>query len=326
MFKTHKSRWLAALASILTLTAAQTQAQSFPIQGKPVRIVVPYSAGGSTDSIARAVAVQLQQNWQVPVVVENRPGANSKIGSLEVMKAPPDGHTLLWSVTGMVQIPHLYSPPPWNLFKDFTPITATMLGGLALLVHESVPGKDFKEIMSYAKANTGKLAFASFGVGSSSHMYGDQLSRSMDLGLAHVPYKGTADAMNDVLSGRVQFFFDSVNTAIQSEKGGKVRIVAMATKDRAPQLPNIPTLREMGLPIGIIGFHGVFAPAGVAGDTADKIQRDIAAALAKPAITDLIVTNGSEPGGMSRAAFVDTLRQMDGEWATIISTSGIKLD
>jgi tripartite-type tricarboxylate transporter receptor subunit TctC len=314
---------LALCALVFSFSAA---AQTFPQPGKSVRIIVPFGPGGATDLQARAIAHKVSASIGVPVIVENKPGGSTVIGAREVQKAAPDGHTLLYTITTHVQIPQLHKTPPFDPFKDFTPITAGGLGGTILTVHASVPAKSIGELIAYAKANPGKINYASFGAGSTAHLNGEMLNRVAGLNLVHVPYKGAGDAMKDVLSGEVQLFFDGVNTAISNVKTGKVRMLAAATDRRIPLLPDLPTLREQGVAIGIDGFLAFFGPAGMPPAVVDAVYRELAKAIATQEIKDLFFNIGYETGGMPPADFARLVRSLHERWGAVIRELGVKID
>ena len=301
-------------------------AQTFPQPGKPVRIIVPFGPGGATDLQARAIAQKVSASIGVPVIVENKPGGSTVIGAREVQKAAPDGHTLLYTITTHVQIPLTFKTPPFDPFKDFTPITAGGLGGTVLTVHTSVPAKSIGELIAYAKANPGKLNYASFGIGSTAHLNGEMLNRVAGLNIVHVPYPGAAAAMKDVLSGEVQLFFDGINTAITNVKTGRVRMLAAATDRRIPLLPDLPTLREQGVAIGIDGFLAFFGPAGMPPAVIDAVYRELAKAIATQEIKDLFFNIGYETGGMPPADFARLVRSLQERWGAVIRELGIKID
>ncbi len=306
--------------------AAGAHAQQFPQPGKPIRIIVPFSPGGATDLQARAIAQKVSASLGVPVVVENKPGGSTVIGAREVQKAAPDGHTLLYTITTHVQIPLIFRTPPFDPFKDFTPITAGGLGGTILTLHASVPAKNITELIAYAKANPGKLNYASFGIGSTAHLNGEMLNRVAGLGIVHVPYPGAAAAMKDVLSGEVQLFFDGINTAISNAKTGRTRMLAAATDRRIPLLPDLPTLREQGVEIGIDGFLAFFGPAGMPPAVVDAVYRELAKAIATQEIKDLFFNIGYETGGMPPADFTRLVRSLHERWGAVIRELGVKLD
>jgi len=305
---------------------AGVRAQQFPAPGKPVRIVVPFAPGGATDIQARLIAQKLSQSLGTPVIVDNKPGGSTVIGAREVLKAAPDGHTLLYTIAIHMQLPHLYRTPPWDVFRDFTPITAGALGGTVLTAHESVPAADLRQLIAYAKANPGKLNYASFGTGTTAHLNGEWLRRLAGIDIVHVPYKGSGDAMKDLLGGQVQLFFDGVNTAISNTKTGKVKMLAAATEKRIPVLPDLATMKEQGFDMGIDGFLGFFGPAGMAPATVDPLYRELARAIAAPEIREAFARDGYEASGMPPAEYAKFLRGISDRWATVIRDVGVKLD
>lgn len=315
-----------AIAALAALIVSAASAQQFPIAGKPIRVIVPFTPGGATDVQARAIAQRVSASLGVSMVVENKPGGSTVIGAREVQHASPDGHTLLYTITTHVQIPQTFRTPPWDPFKDFTPITAGGLGGTVLTVHESVPATNLRELIAHARANPGKMSYASFGTGSTAHLNGEMLKRITGVDIVHVPYKGAGDATRDVLSGQVQLFFDGVNTAISNAKTGKVRMFAAATDRRIPLLPDLPTMREQGLAIGIDGFLAFFGPAGMPPAVVDALHREIAKALATREIRDLFFNIGYETGGMPPAEFARLVRSLYDRWGEVIRELNIKLD
>ena len=234
----RRSFIVCAFAAALGLVpAGAAHAQQFPIPGKPIRIIVPFAAGGQTDIQARAIAQRMAETLPVSVIVENKPGASTLLGAREVQKSAPDGHTLLYTIATHVQMPHLYKVPPWNVFTDFTPITTGARSATVLTAHISAPFNTVPELVAYAKANPGKLNYASFGAGSSSHLNGEMLRLMAEIELVHVPYKGSGDAMKDHLAGEVQLFFDGPTTAIANQQTGRVKFIATAAETRKAALP-----------------------------------------------------------------------------------------
>jgi tripartite-type tricarboxylate transporter receptor subunit TctC len=316
-----------AVAALCALAfACAVHSQQFPIPGKPVRIVVPFTPGGATDLQARAIAQRMSASTGAQVIVENKPGGSTVIGAREVQKAAPDGHTLLYTITTHVQIPQIFRPAPFDPFADFTPITAGGLGGTVLTVHASVPATSVAELIAYAKANPGRLSYASFGTGSTAHLNGEMLKRIGGIDIVHVPYKGAGDAMRDVIAGQVQLFFDGVNTAVSNAKTGKVRMLAAATDRRIPLLPELPTLREQGYPIGIDGFLAFFGPANMPAAVVDTIYREIAKALATQEVKDLFHNIGYATGGMPPAEFARLVRSLHERWGEVIRELGVRID
>ena len=312
--------------TVASLLATTAQGQTFPLPGKTVRIVVPFAPGGATDLQARLIGQKLGESLGVPVIVDNKPGASTLIGSREVIKAAPDGHTLLYTIAIITQLQHLYKTPPFDLFRDFTALTAGAIGGTVLTAHSAVPANNLKELVAYAKANPGKLNYASFGAGTTAHLNGEMLRRLAGIDIVHVPYKGSGDAMKDLLGGQVQLFFDGVTTAISNTKTGKVKMLSAATARRIPVLPDLPTMREQGVDISIDGFLGFFGPARMPPALAQAVTRELIKAISNPDVKKALVDGGYEPGGMPQAEYVKFVRVIYERWGEVIRDVGVKLD
>ena len=238
---------LAVLAA--TGSRAAGAGPAFPKPGKPVRIIVGFAPGGPTDTQARTLAQEMGKLLPVPVIVENKPGASGGIGAMEVARAEPDGHALMYISDGVVtQNPHTLKSVQYDTFRDFTPIAQTTAGGVVLVVHPSIPVGSLAEFVAYAKAHPGTLSYASFGTGTVSHIYGEVLRMNTGIDIVHVPYKGSADALKDLLAGRVQMMFDSPSTAAQYTKDGRLKLLGSAGEKRRSLMPDVPTLLELGLP------------------------------------------------------------------------------
>ena len=315
-----------SLALCVLVVSVSAAAQSFPQPGRPVRIVVPFPPGGQTDIQARAIAQKMNETPGMSVIVDNRPGASTMIGSREVQKAAPDGHTLLYTIATHVQMPHLYRTPPWDAFKDFTPITAGAKSATVLTAHVSVPFDDVKGLVAYARANPGKLNFASFSAGSTSHLNGERLKRLAGIDMVHVPYKGSGDAMKDHLSGIVQLFFDGPTTALQNAKTGRVKMLAAAAETRYAAMPDLPTMREQGYDVGYWGYLWFWGPGGMAPATVDALYSHLARAIKHPEVVKLFADGGSEASGMPPAEMARTARELSDRWADVIREVGVKLD
>lgn len=312
----------------LTLFSLPISAQEFPIPGKPIRIVIPYAAGGGADVQARAIAQQMSPALGVPVIVESKPGAGTVIAAVAVKEAAPDGHTLLYTgAVTHVQNPHLYSKLPYDAFKDFTPITIGAHSGTVLAVSSSAPFSTVKELVEYAKKHPGVVTYASFAMGSTSHLNGELLARDAGIELVHVPYKGASDASRDLLAGRVHLSFDNPTVAINNQKSGKVRILAAATDARIKALPDIPTMAELGFPrASWTGWISFFAPAGVPGPVVQRLHREIAKAVRVHSVSELIEKGGNEVGPIEPEEFAKKLKSDNERWGATIRSLGIKLD
>ena len=239
---------LAALASsMMAAVPLLCPAQSFPIPGRRVRVVVPFPPGGQADFQARLIAPKLSAALGVPVVVDNRPGASSIIGVQEVARAAPDGHTLLYTIASPIVVnPHLFAKLPYDPLRDLTPITLTAVTAQVLVAHVSVPANDIKELVAYAKAHPGKLSFGSYGSGTSSHLYGEMLKASAGIDVVHVPYKGAADATKDLVAGRIDLMFMALTAPLPYVRQGKLKVLGVVGDKRIASLPGVPAIPEQG--------------------------------------------------------------------------------
>jgi tripartite-type tricarboxylate transporter receptor subunit TctC len=312
--------------SVLVLLLCALHAQAFPIAGKAVRIVVPFPPGGQTDIEARAIAQKMGESLGGTVIVENKPGASTAIGAREVMAAAPDGHTLLYTIAIHVQLPHLYRTPPWDAFKDFTPIATGTRAATVLTAHVSAPFNNVEELVAYAKANPGKLNYASFGPGTTSHLNAELLKRLAGIELEHVAYKGSGDAMKDHLTGRVQLFFDGAPTGIANAKTGKVKLIAWAAETRNSALPELPTLREAGYDVGMWGYLWFWGPARMPPATLDAVYHHLARAIKHPDIKAIMEKSGAEVSALSPAETTRVARDLSERWGAVIRQIGVKLD
>jgi tripartite-type tricarboxylate transporter receptor subunit TctC len=316
----------AALLAVLALMTGALHAQSFPYIGKPVRIVVPFPPGGQTDIQARAIAAKMTEQSGISTYVENKPGGSTLIGAREVQKAAPDGHTLLYTIATHVQLPHLFREPPWDPFRDFTPITAGARAATVLTAHASMPFNTVAELVAYAKEHRGKLNYASFGAGSTSHLNGALFKRLAGIELVHVPYKGSGDAMKDHLTGAVQIFFDGATTAMSNAKTGKVKLIAFAAETRSATLPELPTMREAGYDVGMWGYLWFWGPAAMPPATVDALYQHLAKAIQDPAVRDSIAAGGAEAAGMPPAEMLREARELYRRWGEVIHQVGVRLD
>lgn len=293
---------------------------------KPVRVIVPWTAGGPTDIQARAICNAWAPLLGQPVIVENRPGASGAMGAVAVARAPKDGTTLLYTVDGpLTQTPHLVKSLPYDPFKDFTMISRSAIGGAVLVCHPSIPVKNVKELVAFAKANPGKLSFSSFGTGTVSHIYGEVLAQSTGIDLVHVPYKGSADAMRDLVAGRVQLMFDSPSIAAQYVSEGTLRMLGAAGDKRRTTMPEVPTLLEQGYAgFEIRGWNGFLGPAGMDSNLADAIHAQLAKAQAAESVLKVWQQTNFEMPVESRADAVQVLRRDHGRWKEYVQKLGLQ--
>ena len=313
------------LALVLALFAAAAAAQTFPVAGKPVRVLVGFAPGGGTDIQARIVLPKLAEALGVPVVVENKPGAGTALAAAEVARAAPDGHTLLYTFNGtFAQLPFTQHVP-YDPFKDFTPISLGARGSQLLVVHTSVPVKSIAELRAWGRAHPRELNIASFGTGTSSHIFAELLMRQLGVDMVHVPYKGAGDAAKDLLAGRVQLMFDAATTAIQNIHTGKLRALGVVAEQRSKFLPDVPTFAEQGLKgIDLVGWLGWYGPAGMPRDTVRKLNAALARALANPEVRAGIEKGAYESVSSSPEELAGITRDAYERWGKVIRDIGIK--
>lgn len=317
----------AILAAVALCAAASAAAQPFP--SRTVKIVVPTSTGGATDAFSRAIAQSLTESWGQPVVVENRPGANQIIGSDYAAKSAPDGYTLLVSdASSFVMNPHLYRKLPYNGFQAFTPITVLVRFPWVIAVHPSVPARKFQELVALAKANPGKLAYGSFGLGSSAHISVDYLKQLLGIDVVHVPYKGAGPALTALLSGEISMMMVTPLLVEPHARAGRLRLIAAATANRIAALPDLPTIAESGVPGYTAGtWFALMGPAGMPRETTARIYGDVMKVLDDPAFRERYVTKQwFEVVGNTPEQFADFLKSEFERWGKLIKLSGVTVE
>jgi tripartite-type tricarboxylate transporter receptor subunit TctC len=303
----------------VTLPAA---AQDYP--KRPIELVVPFVAGGTTDNIARLMAQRFSESWGQTVVVNNRAGGGSTIGTNAVAKAPPDGHTLLVTTIGFAINAGLQKLP-YDPIGDFTPITELASLPLVLVVHASVPATNLQEFIALAKSKPGGWDYASSGTGTSPHLAAEMFKSMAGIELVHVPFKGNAEAMNSLMGGHVKIYFALVPAVLQHIKTGALRAIAVTTEERLPYLPDVPTIAELGFPgYEISSWQGVFAPAGTPKDVVGKINGELVRMLNVPEIRRRILQEGADPVGSTPDAFATRVKNEITKWTKVIKTSGIQ--
>ncbi len=318
------SRLLAAL--LVAGAAATAQAQTYP--SKPIRMIVPFPPGGTTDILARAIGAELTKAWGQPVVIENRPGAGGNIGSEAVAKSPGDGYTLLMGTVGTHGInPSLYKKMPYDAVKDFAPVTLVALVPNILVVHPSVPAKSVAELIALAKKQPGKLTYASSGNGTSIHLSGALFESLTGVQMVHVPYKGSAPAVTDLLGGQVNMMFDNMPSALPHVKAGKLRPLGVTSAKRSPAVPDVPTIAEAGVKgYEASSWFGVLAPAGTPKDIVAKLNAEIAKSLGTPEMKEKLSSQGAEPVGNTPEQFGAFIRAEIDKWAKVVKASGATVD
>ena len=312
-------------AAALPLAALAAGPAPFPEKGRSIRIVLGLAAGGASDAQARFVANKLGEVLQTPVIVENRPGASFILATEEVIRAAPDGYTFMYAPSSVVaQNPQTLAQVRYDPFKDLTPISLGARGPLVLTVHASVPARNVRELVAYIKANPGKMSYASFGTGTSSHIYGEAFAQQAGLDVVHVPYKGGADAAKDFLAGRVQYYFDAAPNAIQNTATGKVRMLAVAAPKRSPMLPDVPTMTEQGVSgVDMPSWLGFYGPARMPEPVVAKLNAALAQVLAMPATRDFFRQGAYEAESSTPQQLADLTRATYDQWAATIRKLGL---
>jgi tripartite-type tricarboxylate transporter receptor subunit TctC len=313
---------LAALCLTSWSAAAAAQAAAWP--SRPVKFVVPSGPGGSPDRVTRLLADRLSKKWGQPVIVENKAGATAMIGTEYVAKSDPNGYTFLSTFTSYVQVPALFKKYPYDPEKDFVPVTQTVSVEVALLVRADSPYKTLRDFTTAAKNANPPLSFGSFGTGSSFHIYGEKLAQSTGIHLIHVPYKGEAAAVSDLLGGQISSAFSSIGTALPFLKTGRVRALGLVSHTRSKALPEVPTLAELGVPPpDVAGWFGILAPAGTPSAIVDKVAADVKEILTLPEVAKTLRDQGLEPVASTPQKFGELLRTDLKKWKKLLPELGV---
>jgi tripartite-type tricarboxylate transporter receptor subunit TctC len=315
---------LAAFAALAVPAFAQA-----PYPAKPIRIVVPFPAGGTTDILARAVAAKLTETTGQPVVVDNRPGAGGNIGAELVAKSAPDGYTFLMGTVGTHAInPSLYAKMPYDHVKDFAPVILVAGVPNVLEINPSLPVNNVQELIAYIKANPGKVNFASSGSGTSIHLSGELFKTMAGVQITHVPYKGSAPALQDLVGGQVQIMFDNLPSSLALIKGGKLKALAVTSAERSTALPDVPTVAEAGLPgFEASSWFGLLAPAGTPKEAIAKINGEVAKWLSTPEAKEKLASQGAiAAAGLTPEDFAKHIATETAKWNKVVKESGAKVD
>jgi tripartite-type tricarboxylate transporter receptor subunit TctC len=312
-------------AALVLGFAALAQAQGFP--AKQVTIVAAYPPGGTVDLLARTLAQKLTEAWKQPVIVENRPGASGIIGSQVVVKAAPDGYTLMVIPITHVTNASLYSKLPFDPITDFTAITLLASQPVMLVTNPKFPANNVAELVALAKANPGKFNCGSGGNGTSQHLACELFKSMAKVDIKHIPYKGNAAAMTDVIGGQIEMLFDQMATAVPHVKGGKVRALGVTTAARSPAMPNVPTIAEAGVPgYEMSAWFGLVGPPGMPHELVARIQADFARALMLPEVKERLSSQGLDLTPDTPEQFAAFLKSELVKWAKVIKESGARLD
>ena len=315
---------LATAAAVACAVSQSAFALDYPT--KPVRLIVGVAAGGANDTVARLLAQTLSERLGQPVVVENRPGAGGNIGLEAVVNAPPDGHTVLFASSANALSALFYDKANVNFARDIVPVTNLVRGPLIMDVHPSFPAKTIPEFIAYAKANPGKINMASAGIGNTTHVVGELFMMLTGTKFTHVPYRGGAPAVADLISGHVQLYFDGISGSLDHVRSGRVRALGVTTAERADVLPNVPSIAEFVPGYEAGGWYGIGVPKNVPAEVVDKLNREINASLADPKLKTRLVDLGYATTGSSPAEFASMIAREIEKWAKVLKFAGIKPD
>jgi tripartite-type tricarboxylate transporter receptor subunit TctC len=310
-----------ALALSVACASYPSHSQNFPV--RPVRILVPLAAGGGMDAVTRGLAQNLTETLGQTVVVDNRPGAGSNV-SLEILaNAAPDGHTLMMLSATTVIYPLLYESR-FDIVRDFTPVSQVTAQGYILVVHPSIPGKTVMDLVKHAKANPGKLNYASSGIGSPIHMTTELFNIATGTKMTHIPYKGMGAAYTDLIGGRINLSFATIISSQPHVNAGRLRALAVSPGKRAPAMPDVPTLQEAGVKVVVVNWYGLVAPKGTPKAVLDRILDETLKAVRSPEMQKRLLADGSEGVGSTPAQFAAHIRAEHAMWARVIKQAGIR--
>ena len=305
--------------------SARKAPQSYPT--KSIRLIVPFAPGGSNDIMARLVGQKFSESFGQQVVIDNRTGASGIIGTDIAAKAPPDGYTLLIMSLTFAVNPSLFRKLPYDTERDLTPVTLVASAPLMLVVHPSIPAKSAQELIAYAKNNPGKLNFGSGGPGTTPHLAGEMLKMMSGTQMTHVPYKGGGPALSDLMGGQIQLMLENIPSTLPLAKSGKVRALAVTALKRSALVPDLPTLDETGLKgYEIVGWNGLFVPAGTSPAIVSLLHSSTVKALAQPDMKERLATLGAEGIGSSPEAFKAFVRSEIRKWADVVKRAGLKVE
>ncbi len=318
-------RNLPASAGLLALAASVASAQNFP--DKAVTMIAPFPAGGSVDLVARAVAQQMSEQWKQPVVVANRPGAGGNIGAEAVARATPDGYTLLMGTTALASSPALYSKLAYDLTRDLAPVSLVVTMSNVLVVHPALPAHSVRELLALAKARPGALNSASAGVGSSNHLALVLFNTMTGAGIAHIPYKGAAPAVADVMGGHVAMTFVPIAAAVAPVKSGRLRALGVTGATRSPTLPDVPTINEAGVAgYEATSWNALLAPGTTLRDLVQRIQAALAESLRATKVKEILVSAGADAAGGTPEELAGFLRTEMVKWGKVVKAADIKAE
>jgi tripartite-type tricarboxylate transporter receptor subunit TctC len=314
-----------AAFSILLASAGHSQAQGWP--NRPIRMVVPYTPGGYTDLMARLVGQKISEALGQPIIFENKPGANAIIGTDVVAKAAPDGYTFGTVIAAHAVNATLNPKLPYDTLKDFSYVSLMSVAPLIMIAHPSLPANNVKELVALAKTKPGQLNFASSGVGAAAHLTMEMVKSRMGIEMQHIPYKGTAGALQDIVGGQINVMFDIVGPLMPQVRSGNAKAIVVTAKDRIPAAPDVPTMAEQGVPDFVSGtWAGIIAPAGTAKEIVDRVAAEAKKALADPAMKAKLAEQGIVAVGDGPDQFRAFVTEDIARWSKVITDAGIKME
>jgi tripartite-type tricarboxylate transporter receptor subunit TctC len=321
----HALRATAAIAALLTVTGVADAAQAYPT--RPIRIVVAYPPAGATDILARIIGQKMNESWGQPVIVENRPGANGNIGTEYAARATPDGHTFLMTTAGPHGInPSLYRKLGYDAVKDFAAVSLVALVPNILVVNNALPVKDVQGLIAYSKANPGKLSYGTPGAGSTAHLSMELFKSMTGASLVHVPYKGSAGVLTDIMGGQIAATLDNIPPYLPQVKAGKIRALAISTAKRSPAIPELPTIAEAGVRgYSSSAWFGLVAPAATPKEVVAKISAETARILQLPDVKSRLTELGAEPVGGTPEQFGAHIKAEIAKWGKVIKEANVEL-
>jgi tripartite-type tricarboxylate transporter receptor subunit TctC len=314
------------IGALLAVSASAVHAQSYP--AKPVRMVVPFPAGGATDIVGRLIAQKLTESWGQPVIVDNRSGAGGTIGSDVAAKSAPDGYTMLIGTSSTHAIaPSLYSRLPYDPVRDFAPVTLVASATILLAVHPSLPAKNVRELIALGRKKPNALSFASSGNGGISHLIGEHFKAAGGIEMLHVPYKGDTPALVDLVSGQVHLMFGTAVSFLPYVRAGRLNALAVTNPERSPIAPDVPTIAESGLPgFEALQWFGIFVPAGTSRDIVARLNAEIVKIARLPDIRERMTSLGADAVGNAPEQFAGFLKADTAKWAKVVKQSGARID
>ena len=316
-----------AIALFIAALALSRSAVAEDWPARPLTLIVPFAPGGTTDIVARIVGQALSARLGQSVIVENLGGAGGTLGANQAAKAAPDGYTLFMATVSHTMAPGIYKSLPYDFEKDFAPITVIASVPNIVIVHPAVPAKTIGELLAYIRANPGKVNYGSAGIGSTEHMSGELLSAMADLKIVHVPYKGGAPMMADIIAGHIEMAVETSGSASPHIKAGSVRALAVSTAKRSPAFPDLPTLAEAGLTgYDVTTWYGMLAPAGTPPAIRDRLYKELAEILKSPDIIARLRDIGADPGGEPPAAFADFIKVETAKWIKVAKDAHVSVD